>query len=230
MKVLSLFIILIISHVNFSQVDCTPYVPVSIGTKWEITNYSKKDKITGIIKYELLNKTETDSSSIFTLKATSFDDKGEETYVDEYTAECVNGIFKFDMAFKMDGQMMEAYKDMDVEMDASDFEIPTLDEEVGTILPDGTLDVKISSNGATMFNMRIEITDRVIEAKEEISTSAGNFDCILISQNVKTKMIIKIEASTKEWYSPNIGIVRYENYNKKGKLTGYSVLTSLTTN
>ena len=75
--------------------------------------------------------------------------------------------------------------------------------------------------------MTIYVTDRAVEARESLTTSAGTFDCIKITQKETTKMIVKIQATSKEWYAENIGMVRSESYNKKGKLTGYSVLTKI---
>jgi len=34
-----------------------------------------------------------------------------------------------------------------------------------------------------------------------------------------------VEGTSKEWHSENVGMVRSESYNKKGKLLGHSELT-----
>ena len=67
--------------------------------------------------------------------------------------------------------------------------------------------------------------DRKVEKREDITTSAGTFNCIVISQTISTKMMVRIKASSKECYAENVGMVRSESYNKKGKLLGYSELT-----
>jgi len=36
---------------------------------------------------------------------------------------------------------------------------------------------------------------------------------------------IKVEVSGTEWYAKGTGLVRSESYDKKNKLTGYTVLT-----
>jgi hypothetical protein len=35
---------------GYSQTDCKPYVPAGVGSTWELTSYSKKDKVTGNTK------------------------------------------------------------------------------------------------------------------------------------------------------------------------------------
>lgn len=211
----------------FSQIDCKPYVPVDKGTKWEITNYSKKGKKTGRITYELVDKIEKGKTIIFTIKNKTFDNKNKEIFTNKFDAKCINGKFEFDMAFKMDGSALQNYQNMDVEVDASKFEIPSIDTNIGSKVDDGTLEIGVGSGGTQIFKMKIFITDRIVENKESITTPAGTFNCLVFTQNVQTKMVININGKSKEWYAENIGLVRSESYNKNGKLMGYSELTKL---
>lgn len=223
MKNLLFITILFFSLISFSQTNCRPYVPQEKGTKWELTNYSAKGKELGKVSYELLDKIEDGNTITFKIRSVSTDTKGKNSYTNDFEAYCKDGKFEFNMAFKMDGSAMQAYQNMDVDVDASDFEIPSLDEKPGTNLKDGSLVVSVGS----VFNMTVNITDRKVEAKEKIETPAGSFNCLVLSQKVNTKMIFNIEASSKEWYAERTGLVRSESYNKKGKLSGYSELTKL---
>lgn len=214
--------------VGFSQSNCKPYVPITKGTTWEVTSYSPKDKVTGTVTYKLLDVVISENKSVFSIRATTFDKKGEQTFSSKYEATCVNGNFEFDMAFMIDGSVMGAYNNMDVDVDATKFEIPSMDAEAGTVLKDGSLIVKVSSSGVSIFKMAVDVTERKVEAKEEVTTPAGTFYCLKLTQNINTKMgFVKADATSKEWYAENIGIVRSESYNKKGKLTGYELLTKL---
>lgn len=225
MKFIIIGLLAFIVNTAYSQSDCYPYVPTSKGAKWEITNYSAKGKETGKVANELVDIVKSGNDIKFTIKATSYDKKGEETFSNTFEAYCKNGKFEFDMAFKMNGEALQAYEDMDIDVDATEFEIPSMDTAPGTLLKDGSLVVDISSNSVHMFKMTVVVTDRKVEAKEEIKTPAGSFDCLKLSQKIKTKMVIGIEASSIEWYSEEVGMVRSESFNKKGKLTGYSELT-----
>jgi len=132
-------------------------------------------------------------------------------YSNIFEAKCIDGEFDFDMAFKMDGNALRAYENMDVQVDASKFEIPSFDVSSGTKLDDGTLDIKVGTSSVSMFKMTVLVTDRIVEAIEEISTPAGRFNCIVLSQKVSTKMMIKVQGASKEWYAENIGLVRSES-------------------
>ena len=227
MKVL--FTLLFSSFVLFgqAQTDCQPYMPSEEGSTWEQTHYSDKDKMTGRTTFEVLKKTLSGDSLTFRIKAVYFDEKGEEVFVNEFDAFCNSGIFEVDMSSKMNGETMSAYESMDVTVDATNFPVPTLDEAVGTSLADGTLSVQVSMDGINMFRMTVLLTDRMVAARENLETPAGTFDCLKITQTVKTKMVFKLENTTTEWYAQGVGVVRSETYDKKGRLSEYTVLTAI---
>ena len=93
-------------------------------------------------------------------------------------------------------------------------------------LEDATMVMNMSS---ALMNLKMTITifDRIVTGKETITTPAGTFDCMILSQKTTTKMgkIMSITTSSKEWLSKGVGSVRTENYNKNEKLEGYSLLT-----
>ena len=227
MKKLTLFTVVLFLFGNLlvAQNACTPFLPLEEGTTWEMTDYSPKGKVQGSIRYELLEVEGEDDDMTFTVRTTSMDKNGEEVFVSEFEAYCKDGEFSYDMSFMMDGQAMQAYESMEVDVDGSEYTLPDLDAPTGTQLPDASL--RITVQGPIVINMTVDITDRAIEAREEVTTPAGSFDCVAVSQVVKTKTIMKVEASSKEWYAPGVGVVRTESYNRKGKMTGYSELTAL---
>ena len=229
MKNSILLLLAFIVTASYAQTECKPYVPYTKGSKWEITNYSPKGKETGKIAYELIDKVETENGITFTIKTTTYDKKGKETYSGQYEAYCVDGKFDFNMAFKMDAAVMQANSGMDVDIDASEFEIPTMEAPAGSTLKDASMVMTVTSNGMGMFTMTILITERKVEAKEDITTPAGTFNCLTLYQKVSTKMFMNIVSYSKEWYAEGIGMVRSETYDKNKKLTGYSELTKLET-
>ena len=63
------------------------------------------------------------------------------------------------------------------------------------------------------------ITERSVADYELVTTDLGTFKCYLITYNVKNvSSFIVINFFVKEWHSPEVGLVKTEIYNKKGKL------------
>ena len=76
------------------------------------------------------------------------------------------------------------------------------------------------------MKMTMKFLNRKVEGNETVSTPAGDFECYVITYDTEYKMGIKMTMSSKLWLSEGYGMVKQENYNKKGALIGSSVLTS----
>ncbi|MCB0580266.1 MAG: hypothetical protein KDD10_13265, partial [Phaeodactylibacter sp.] len=58
-----------------------------------------------------------------------------------------------------------------------------------------------------------------VEAFEAVTTPAGTFECVKITEDVDSKMaFVNTTGKNKSWYAKNIGLVRQEVFDEKGKL------------
>ena len=228
------FVILVVSIFFISSTgkiddNCRAYFPMEKGSTFEITHFSAKDKKMSKVAYEVLDKIESGSSVTSTIKMTSFDKKDQKGMDGEFQVKCENGIFKMDMRSVMSGaqmQQFEGMEDMDIEVNSEDLELPS-NMNIGDKLKDGSLTITVSGGAMTMFNSTTDITNRKVEAIETVTTSAGTFECYVISSNINSKMgFVKMQLTSKDWIAEGVGMVRQESY-KNGKLQGYSELTVL---
>jgi hypothetical protein len=126
--------------------------------------------------------------------------------------------------------MMEGMEEMEVKIEQENLHYPG-ELEVGQTLPDAHMNMDVSMNGMTVMSMKINITDRKVEAIENMETSAGTFPCVKISYTTTSKMMMgEFTSKTIEWISLNVGVVRSETYNEKDQLEGYRILTEITQN
>ena len=140
---------------------------------------------------------------------------------------CENGVFYVDMDSYMDEETMAAYETMEVTVEATDMGYPSV-MTAGQVLKDASLTAAIANQGVTMFTMKIDITNRKVLGSEKLTTPAGTFDCIKITHDVSTRLIMKISATSVIYLSREIGVVKTESFNKKGKLVSYDILTKIT--
>lgn len=74
----------------------------------------------------------------------------------------------------------------------------------------------------------ITISGGAYMGKEQISTTAGKFDCIKISYLKRTKIVLKnTTVRVTEWYAKGIGLVKSEAYDLKGKVAGKVLLVKV---
>jgi hypothetical protein len=132
------------------------------------------------------------------------------------------------MSSMLSNEQMQAYEGMDVVVDGDFLELPS-NLSAGMDLKNANIEVKVTNSGVPIMTMNMEVYDRKVEGFENVTTPAGTFDCVKISFKARTKMgraiPIKVEISGAEWFAKDTGLVRSESYDKKNKLTGYTILT-----
>lgn len=227
MKSLITLVLTICTLTVFAQCD-DAFFPFNEGVSFEQTAYDKKGKEQGKSMSEVVS---VDGSSAV-VKNVYFDKKGKEIADGEYTIICEGSTIKMDFNNFIPEGTLDQYGDAEVNVEGDFISIPD-NLEVGQTLPDGTgtITIKMTSTAAMTITMEMTITDRKVEKSETIKTPAGSFDTFKISQTTIMKMNMMgmnktTETSAASWYAKGVGMVRNENYDKKGSLMGYTQLTA----
>jgi hypothetical protein len=214
--------------VTITAQDCRLYFPDKAGAVREMKSYDDKNKLVSITRQEITDKTVSGKDVTIKVRSTAFDAQEKEVYGADLEMSCKDGIFLFDMKSMIDPNTMASYKDMGMEVTTDNVIYPA-NLNIGDALPDANLKLLIKSGQTTLMTIAITVTNRKVVARESLTTEAGTFDCFKVSYDSVVKMgFITISGTAIEWVSDGVGVVRSESYNKKGKTTGYSVLTKLT--
>ena len=223
----ALFFALFSISCTLNAQDCEAWYPMDEGAAFEMTSYSAKGKVTGRTMHTIKEKSSEGGALQATVSVQYYDKKDKETMTSEYDLHCKEGQFSIDMRSMMSADNMSSMQNMEVDVDADEMAFPA-DLSPGTELPDASLKVSMKSAGFSMSGMQVLVTNRKVGARESVTTPAGTFDCVVISQDVQSKtMGIGIKASSKTWYAKGAGAVKTESYNKNGKLMGSEELTML---
>lgn len=91
-----------------------------------------------------------------------------------------------------------------------------------------------SSGGSPNIQISFTLTDRKVEGRETVSTSAGKFECfkvsalrtVTITQDGKTKDLTE-PLKEYTWIAAKAGLVKQETYNKKGNLVSIFYVSSI---
>lgn len=218
------------SHLAVGQ--CNPFFDYAEGTVIEKTYFNKKGKETSRDKMEILSVSGNQSIQTSRARVTLYDKK-KEISSNEIDLICEDGVFKMDMrSFIPDG--MEEMEGVDIVFEGDQLTIPA-DLSPGQSLKDMNFTVKIVSDNPAMAAMAtktdVAITNRKVVGKEKITTAAGSYDCFKITYDSQTSMSIMgmkrtMNTSNVDWISQEVGIVKSETYDDKGKLGGYIELSS----
>ena len=88
------------------------------------------------------------------------------------------------------------------------------DIRAGEELPDRSLSIKIGSIGGT-----VELTERKVLGMEKVTVPAGTFQAAKVQEKQKTRVaIVTEEVTIITWMVKDLGCVRQESYDSKGRL------------
>ncbi|TLF47152.1 TapB family protein [Maribacter aurantiacus] len=208
------------------QNACSKYYPMEEGSTFQYTMYDKKDKVEGVTDYVVSNVENDGGNTTATMKLTYTDDKGKNVLESDYNITCTGNGVKIDYESLFPSEMKKQYEDMgmDMEITGTDIEIPN-NLSAGQTLDDANLSVTMDM-GAMKMKINVDTFDRKVEKMESVTTPVGTFDCYLITEKSKSKvMMANVEMSNKVWISEGVGMIKQESYGKNGKLMSRMELT-----
>lgn len=196
------------------------------GTSWEWSYFDKKGKFSSKTIQKVEKYKDLSNGFAVTLSVVRSDDKGEQMPAQSLDMTCEDGTIYFDMKkFIPADYLNDSEEGMTVDIQGENLEMP-VSMKTGDVLKDASVTMKIGSGDSPVnVNMTVSIYNRKVEGEEVITTPAGEFDCSIITQTIKTKTIVSMEMDSKEWYTPGVGMIKSESY-RKGKMMGYSLLTN----
>jgi len=219
------FLILLLSVNLFSQ-NCDLYFPLESGSNLKTLHFDNKDNLTGSTNIIINEKREIPGGVAIQMTQNYVDIK-ENFFTSELLVECKNEVNYCDMQCFLDPGVMVDYEGMDIEISADKLTFPP-GASPGDHLEDGIISLVIRKDGTKELNMVVQVYDRKIVAEENIETPAGTYNCLKVTYNILSQYgFLHVNKSVVDWQNNEIGTVRSESFNKKGKLIGYSVLQEI---
>lgn len=229
MKQTLLFIAAFFCVATFAQAqDCKSGFEIfKTGVTLEYTSYDKNDKVGTVMTQKVMSVETIDDTLIARVDAKGVDAKGKDMFVSQFPIKCFNDTIYFDMRSMVPGTPTNQSPDIQLEISGDALLYPS-NMKPGQNLPDGSIEMKMSMNGIKMYNSRYFMTNRKVEGRESITTTAGTFDCVKLSYDMEYKFMGSRTSHNEIWYSERVGMVKSIGYDKKGKVENTMLLTKFT--
>lgn len=225
LKFLFIFILSALLTGGVKAQDCS-YYSLSEGMVTAYQNQDAKGKVTSTNRSTCMNVSKAGNATIYKMKSEYADAKNKNQSTREYEMRCEGGEFYIDMQSLVDPKSMEAFKGMEVSVDSKDLIFPA-GLATGQVLPDANITISAATGGINLLSLLINITNRQVAGTETVTVPAGTFECFKITYDVETKMMFKIFATVTEYVNMGVGNVKTETYDKKGNLSGTTLLVEL---
>lgn len=210
---------------------CESFFPQKVGSTWEMTNYDAKDKVTSKSISTLTKISDIANGLEATINVEVFDNKNKSMNKGDVVMQCTGDKFLMDMSNMFPKESMaglEAMGNVSIEISDQYLEFPS-QLTVGQTLPDASSTMTIKMGEVTFMSMKINTTNRKIEAVESVTTPAGTFTCYkYTSDSEVSSTMFTTKSSSVMYMSKNVGAVKTESYDDKGKFISKQLLTSFT--
>ncbi|WP_299258866.1 hypothetical protein [uncultured Aquimarina sp.] len=223
------FILIIFAYTFINaQNNCSQFYPSKAGTTITIHHFNHKNKLTSKTSYEVLDVNSSGSRSKITMSMYLSDAKKQKKITEaQFTVTCDGGTTTLDPESIISPNLFNQYKNMKYSIEGKGIDIPN-SLSVGQELPDGQVTMSIDA-GVMSIDMTVDLKKRKVESQEIITTSAGSFNCYLITYINETNMSMGMKQTfyIKQWIAKNIGLVQQETTKPNGKLISKSILAKL---
>ncbi|MBX2964626.1 MAG: hypothetical protein KF845_00670 [Cyclobacteriaceae bacterium] len=213
---------------TFAYAQCNTFYMLDDRSEWTFETYNPKGKLTGKNEQKVTAFSTTATGYKATVKSVIYNDKGKKMTEGDLELTCDNGTFIMDMRKFIPEEQQQLFSSYEMKIESENLEVPSK-LSVGQTLKNGSVTLTASGSPIPM-KIEITISDRKVEGKETITTSAGTFDCYKISSKSSTQMQMGVNinhnASSIEWIAEKVGMVKTESFDKNGKSAGYTILAN----
>ena len=227
-KLFILLVVLFFGNQFVNAQNCNQFIGTVNGKKLTYLNQDAKGNAQGKLIYTATKK---DASTV-SVHSEVFDKNGKSIGGGDSEMICRGDAIKIDMKAFVPASSMKQFSNMQMTGEAKYLAYP-LNLSAGQKLDDGAVTIDMSNNGQPMSQIQMDITNRMVDKAETISTNAGSFDCYKITYDatMKVKMMgigIPVHMKVAEWFAPKLGrFVKSETYDKKSKLMGSMILDTI---
>ena len=212
---------------NLYAQDCDAYIPTETGKTYMYETKNAKGAVQSYYSHKLLSKKNKEGGIHYEIIHTDFDGKNKTEILRQDTLVffCKDNMFFVDMSAYINKDQLKSYEESQIEFTFENMGYPK-NLKPGSTLNDGYINADILAGITISF--RTDITNRKAVSAEDVTTAAGTFSTLKITEDLTSKIgFVTIKMSNISWIKMNIGTIKTESYDKKGKLFSTTELYSI---
>lgn len=224
--ILSLFALLFVTT-GMAQ-DCIFFFPQTEGTRMVKKNYDANGNLRGVMTYTIDEIDNYPSGMVVEAEYIFKDSTGTVYDRGDLEAFCQNGEFFMEMKEVFSNPSFVSTRQTDVVSTDAVMNYPNVSTSTNDTIYFDDAYVQIYSKKNRGNRKNVTVYDREYVTTEPVTTPAGTFDCTKVKYKIKSRSPKEtIEGYGYEWYTPNVGVVKNEQYDNNNQLQYYTILEVL---
>lgn len=153
----------------------------------------------------------------------------DTVYQGQYEVQCTTDGLQQDLLSKLTPDMLQSLTGLDLRTDESGWLLPT-GLQPGDSIPQSYSHISGYSGDSKIIDLDLAIGPVLILDQEDLSTPAGGFGCVAMAYELWVTQVVRKRFRLRDWFSPGVGIVRREVFDRRGRFFGYCELLSFSDN
>ncbi|MEL6657188.1 MAG: hypothetical protein AAFY48_05065 [Bacteroidota bacterium] len=209
------------------EISCGDVLEYPAGRQWIYQWYGANQKPSFTTKHYVPVQSSTGAERMVELTiVNSFQDT---VYQGQYEVQCTTDGLQQDLLSKLTPDMLQSLTGLDLRTDESGWLLPT-GLQPGDSIPQSYSHISGYSGDSKIIDLDLAIGPVLILDQEDLSTPAGGFGCVAMAYELWVTQVVRKRFRLRDWFSPGVGIVRREVFDRRGRFFGYCELLSFSDN
>jgi len=204
-----------------AQDDCRAVVNYRPGSAWTYQWYGANEKVTYQTIHRVVDYDAGDQrSNLELLILNAFQDT---VYRGQYAVRCKpEGLYQ-DLLAKLTPDMLSSLEGLALRAEDQGWLLPR-GAHPGDTIPQSYSRITGYDQNVLVLELSLAVGPVVILAQEDLSTPAGGFSCVAMTYELLITQIVQKSFRLRDWFSPGVGVIRREVFDRRGNFFGYCEL------
>lgn len=208
----------------FSQENCENIADYPLGRQLTYQWYSVDEK-PSYQTFHTVIRANADGPTDSDIRLTILNSFQDTVYEGDYQVRCTpEGLYQ-DLLAKLTPDMLSSLAGLELRTEEQGWVLPA-GMNPGDSIPQSYSHVSGYADDTKIMELDLAIGPVLILAQENLSTPAGGFPCVAMAYELWVTQVVRKRFRLRDWFAPDVGVVRREVFDRRGKFYGHCELIS----
>lgn len=203
--------------------NCSSIAEYPIGRQWVYQWYGANQKPSFQTFRTVAQSSQEGQSATIALKVV--DVFTDTLFTGSYQVSCTEAGLYQDLLSKLTPDMLSSLQGLRLASQEDGWRLPH-GMHPGDEIPQSYAHLTGFDGNTQVIELDLSIGPVGILEQEDLSTPAGGFPCVAMAYELWVTTVIRKRFRLRDWFSPGIGVIRREVFDRKGRFYGYCELVS----
>jgi hypothetical protein len=211
----------------WSQTPCDSLVAYQPAGTWVYQWYDQQQQPTYRLWRQVKRIDSLAAGAEVRIELGVLNDLQDTVYAGNYVVRCDSLGLNFDILARLTPSMLASLNGLELFSEGQGWQLPP------QLIPGDTIPATYAriigrQDGTEVFQLDLGVGEVRVLAQEDLDTPAGPFSCVAMAYELRITTMVRKRFRLRDWWSPGVGIIRRELFDRFGRFYGYCELIRYT--